>query len=111
MSKTEFKEVLSDFLLGMAAGLKRDPIVILRIDGEDLLEFVTGPTFEPEMISIFYEIESAYSGLSLKESIVKGLEKLSVEQGMPPSIDPWVITEFAFFDIVSCVQAQFFPSS
>ncbi|EXB36848.1 hypothetical protein L484_003233 [Morus notabilis] len=94
VSKTEFKEVLSDILLGMAAGLKRDPIVILRIDGEDLLEFISSPSFEPEMISIFSEIESADQGLSLRDSIIKALEKLSVEQGMPPSSDSWVISNF-----------------
>ena len=91
VSKIEFKEVLSDILVGMAAGLKRDPIVILRIDGEDLLEFVTSPSFELEMISIFSEIESANQGLSLRDSIIKALEKLTVEQGMPPSSDPWVV--------------------
>ncbi|XP_041014535.1 uncharacterized protein LOC121257558 [Juglans microcarpa x Juglans regia] len=89
VSKTEFKVVLSDILLGMAAGLKRDPIVILRIDGEDLLEFITGPTFEPEMVSIFSQIDS-HDG-SLRDSIIKAFEKLSVDQGMPPSLDSWVL--------------------
>lgn len=92
MSKTEFKEVLSDFLLGMAAGLKRDPIVILRIDGEDLLEFISSPTFEPEMVSLSSEIESADQGLSLRDSILKAFEKLTVEQGMPPTSDSWVMS-------------------
>lgn len=91
VSKTEFKKVLSDILIGMAAGFKRDPIVILRIDGEDLLEFINGLSFEPEMISIFSEIESSDQGLSIRDSISKALEKLTVEQGMPPSSDPWVI--------------------
>ncbi|CAN6544588.1 unnamed protein product [Malus baccata var. baccata] len=58
VSKTEFKEVLSDILLGMAAGLKRDPIVILRIDGEDLLEFIDGPIFEPELVATYSEVVS-----------------------------------------------------
>jgi hypothetical protein len=39
VSRTEFQEALHDILLGVAAGL-RDPIVILRIEGEDLKEFV-----------------------------------------------------------------------
>ncbi|KAK6159544.1 hypothetical protein DH2020_006858 [Rehmannia glutinosa] len=90
ISKTEFKEVLSDFLLGMAAGLKRDPVVILRIDGEDLHEFVKSSSFEPEMLSIFSEIELPDG--SLKDYILKAFEKLTVEQGMPPSIDPWVMS-------------------
>ncbi|KAL0334655.1 UNVERIFIED_CONTAM: hypothetical protein Sradi_4677400 [Sesamum radiatum] len=88
ISKTEFKEVLSDFLLGMAAGLKRDPVVILRIDGEDLHEFVKSPTFEPEMLSIYSEIELPDG--SLKDYIIKAFQKLTVDQGMPPATDPWV---------------------
>lgn len=91
VSKTEFKEVLSDILLGMAAGLKRDPIVILRIDGEDLLEFVNGPSYEAEMASIFSQIDSPHG--SLNEHIVQALGKLTVEQGIPPTSDSWVIAE------------------
>lgn len=89
VSKSEFKGVLSDILLGMAAGLKRDPIVILRIDGEDLLEFINSPSYEPEMASLFTQIESPE--VSLRDYIVKAFEKLSVDQGMPPSSDSWVI--------------------
>lgn len=88
ISKTQFKEVLSDILLGMAAGLKRDPVVILRIDGEDLHEFVSSPTFEPEILSLFSEIDMPEA--SLKDYILKAFEKLSVDQGMPPATDPWV---------------------
>ncbi|KAF7841136.1 EF-Hand 1 [Senna tora] len=88
VSKTEFKEVLSDILLGMAAGLKRDPIVILRIDGEDLFEFVNGPGYEPEMASIFFEIESPNA--SLCNYIIEAMEKLTVDQGIPPTSDSWV---------------------
>lgn len=89
MSKTEFKEVLSDILIGMAAGFKRDPIVILRIDGEDLLEFIDGPIFEPELVATYSEIKSADG--TLRDCIIKALEKLTVDQGMPPSSDSWVI--------------------
>ncbi|PSS29489.1 Secretagogin like [Actinidia chinensis var. chinensis] len=92
VSKTEFKEVLSDILLGMAAGLKRDPIVILRIDGEDLHEFIKSPGFEPEMVSIFSELELELAEGSLKDYIMKALEKLTVEQGMPPASDSWVMS-------------------
>uniref|UniRef100_I1LIP6 EF-hand domain-containing protein n=1 Tax=Glycine max TaxID=3847 RepID=I1LIP6_SOYBN len=88
VSKSEFKEVLSDILLGMAAGLKRDPIVILRIDGEDLLEFVNGSGYEAEMNSIFSQIESP--NRSLHDHIIEALGKLTVEQGIPPTSDSWV---------------------
>lgn len=90
VSKTEFKEVLSDILLGMAAGLKRDPIVILRIDGEDLLEFLNGPSYEPEIVSIFSQIESPQK--SLHDLIIRALSKLNVDQGIPPTSDSWVIS-------------------
>nr|GMC87453.1 calcium ion binding protein, putative [Ipomoea batatas] len=90
VSKTEFKEVLSDILLGMATGLKRDPIVILRMDGEDLLEFINNPSFESDMSSICSFIELPDG--SLKDYIVKVFEKLSVDQGMPPASDSWVMS-------------------
>ncbi|KAK7404337.1 hypothetical protein VNO78_05142 [Psophocarpus tetragonolobus] len=89
VSKSEFQEVLSDILLGMAAGLKRDPIVILRIDGEDLLEFVNGSGYEAEMASIFSQIESP--DRSLHDHIIQALGKLTVEQGIPPTSDSWVL--------------------
>ncbi|TYH94447.1 hypothetical protein ES332_A12G042300v1 [Gossypium tomentosum] len=73
----------------MAAGLKRDPIVILRMDGEDLLEFINGPSYEAEMVSIFSQI--GCEDASLRDCITKALEKLTVDQGMPPSSDSWVM--------------------
>lgn len=91
VSKTEFKEVLSDILLGMAAGLKRDPIVILRIDGEDLREFINSPSFEEEMISVCSLLDLPEG--SLGDYITKALQQLTVEHGMPPSTDFWVITD------------------
>ncbi|XP_034681364.1 uncharacterized protein LOC117911210 isoform X1 [Vitis riparia] len=107
VSKTEFKEVLSDILLGMAAGLKRDPIVILRIDGEDLREFINSPSFEPEMISIFSQFDVPEG--SLRDYITKALQQLSVEQGMPPSTDSWVmsnIVEPALQTVAGCAHEQ-----
>ncbi|ONK71955.1 uncharacterized protein A4U43_C04F14120 [Asparagus officinalis] len=88
VSKSEFKEVLSDILLGMAAGLRRDPIVILRMDGQDLREFVESPKFEPTAVSIFSTIEPGNA--SLGKCMLLALEQLKVEQGMPPSSDTWV---------------------
>lgn len=88
VTKKEFKGVLSDILLGMAAGLKRDPIVILRIDGEDLLEFLKSPSFESEVLSLFSEME--LPNASIQDYIIKALEKLTVEQGVPPASDSWV---------------------
>ncbi|CAK7329565.1 unnamed protein product [Dovyalis caffra] len=105
VSKTEFKEVLSDFLLGMAAGLKRDPIVILRIDGEDLSEFINGPGYEAEMASLFSQLESPDG--SLHDCIVKALEQLTVDQGMPPSSDSWVISNIVEPSLQSCAGQDY----
>ncbi|KAL4572909.1 hypothetical protein LXL04_019697 [Taraxacum kok-saghyz] len=100
VSKSEFKKVLSDFLIGMAAGLKRDPIVILRIDGEDLLEFIDSPSFEPEMASIFSKIQIPNG--SLTDYINKAFEKLTVDKGMPPVLDSWVTSNIITPAIESC---------
>lgn len=105
MSKTEFKEVLSDILLGMAAGLKRDPIVILRMDGEDLSEFVHGPGYEIELVSVFSELSSCEDA-SLRDCIVKALQSLSVDHGMPPSNDPWVRIYFIYIYRFFCLKMQ-----
>ena len=90
MSKTEFTEVLSDILLDMAAGLKRDPIVILRMDGEELQEYINSPSFETDAVSTFSEIQSPDA--TMRDHIVKALQKLGVDQGLPPTSDSWVIT-------------------
>ncbi|XP_020219830.1 uncharacterized protein LOC109802840 isoform X2 [Cajanus cajan] len=87
----------------MAAGLKRDPIVILRIDGEDFLEFVNGPSYEAEMTSIFSQIESP-SG-SLHEHVIEAFGRLSVDQGIPPTSDSWV-----FNNIVDPALSQAGPT-
>lgn len=105
VSKSEFKEVLSDILLGMAAGLKRDPVVILRIDGEDLHEFINGPTFESEMVSLFSELDLP-DGASLRDYIIKGLQKLKVDQGMPPASDSWVMNTIIEPALQSCDDQQ-----
>ncbi|KAH6756339.1 hypothetical protein C2S53_002638 [Perilla frutescens var. hirtella] len=46
ISKTQFKELLLDILLGMVAGLKQDPVVILQIDGDDPQKFVNSFSLE-----------------------------------------------------------------
>ncbi|KAJ8505444.1 hypothetical protein OPV22_006330 [Ensete ventricosum] len=82
-----YSEVLSEFT---HAGLNRDPIVILRIDGEDLKEFVESPLFETEAISMFSGMESAHA--SLRKCLTIALQQLTVDHGMPPASDSWVIT-------------------
>ncbi|KAG8095418.1 hypothetical protein GUJ93_ZPchr0012g21755 [Zizania palustris] len=73
----------------MAAGLKRDPIVILRINGEDLNEFVENPGFETEAIAIFSQVEP--TNATLLQCLLAALRQLTVDHGIPPSSDSWVM--------------------
>ncbi|MBA0581064.1 hypothetical protein Gorai_023255, partial [Gossypium raimondii] len=61
----------------LAVGLKRDPVVILRIQGEDLLDFINGPNYEAEMVSIFSQTGLS-NDASLHDIIIKAMEKLTV---------------------------------
>ncbi|KQJ96356.1 uncharacterized LOC100839725 [Brachypodium distachyon] len=89
VSKSEFQHVLSDILLGMAAGLQRDPIVILRMNGEDLTEFIESTTYEPEAVAIFSQIESRNA--SVRQSLSAALRQLTVDHGIPPPSDSLVV--------------------
>ena len=89
VSKPEFQHVLSDILLGMAAGLKRDPIMILRMDGEDLNEFVESTAYEAEAVAIFSQIESGNA--LLRQCLPAALRQLTVDHGMPPASDSLVM--------------------
>lgn len=104
VSKTEFKEVASDILLGMAAGLKRDPIVILRMDGEELQEYVNSPSFETDAVSTFSEVQS--SDATLRDHIVKALQNLGVDQGLPPTSDSWVMSNVVEPALEPCVDCE-----
>jgi len=73
----------------MAAGLKKDPIVILRIDGEDLRDFVSSPRYEPAAAAIFAQVAS--EDASLRQCLLAAVEQLRVDHGMPPAADPWIV--------------------
>lgn len=89
VSKAEFQEALSDILLGMAAGLKRDPIVILRMDGDDLRDFVASGRYEPGAAAIFSQVAS--EDASLRQCLLAALQQLTVDHGVPPASDTWVL--------------------
>ncbi|KAF8718897.1 hypothetical protein HU200_025213 [Digitaria exilis] len=88
VSKAEFQEALSDILLGMAAGLKRDPLVILRMDGEDLRDFVASSRYEPSAAAISSLVVS--EGSPLRQCLLAALQQLTVDHGVPPASDTWV---------------------
>lgn len=71
-----------------ATEFKKDPVLILRMDGEDLKEYVESAQFESEAISIFSKLDQ--TDASLCKCLAMALEQLSVDQGMPPSSDHWV---------------------
>ncbi|AQK65864.1 Calcium-binding EF-hand family protein [Zea mays] len=78
----------------MAAGLKRDPIVILRINGEDLSEFVESPRYEPEAVAIFSQAVGGPTNTNdatLRQCLLAAVGELTIDHGMPPASDPWVI--------------------
>ena len=87
----------------MAAGLKRDPIVILRIDGEELHEYISSPAFETDMVLIFSE--TATPNATMCDHIVKALQKLGVDQGLPPISDSWVIYYFPLLLVSSIISS------
>jgi hypothetical protein len=89
VSKAEFQEALSDILLGVAAGLKRDPLVILRMDGEDLRDFIAGSRYEPSAAAIFPQVGGS-EGVPLRQCLLATLQQLSVDHGVPPASDAWV---------------------
>ncbi|KMZ64209.1 Calcium-binding EF hand family protein [Zostera marina] len=91
VSKTGFKGVLSDVLLGMAVGLNRHPIEILKLDGKLLRDYVESSSFEADAVSAFLQMEMETNRLSLNQCVRIGLGKLTVDLGMPPSSDSSVI--------------------
>jgi hypothetical protein len=93
VSRAEFQEALHDILLGVAAGLKRDPIVILRMEGEDLKEFVDSGRYEPEAAAIFSRVGGGQNA-ALRQSLLAALQQLTVDHGMPPASDAWVSQNF-----------------
>ncbi|XP_068639279.1 uncharacterized protein [Aristolochia californica] len=88
----------------MAAGLKRDPIVILRIDGQELSESADSARFQAEAVVIFSHIESA--DRSLRDCIITALGQLTVDHGMPPP-DSWVTSNVIEPALESCSVDQY----
>lgn len=116
LNEVEFKGMLTDILLGMAAGLRRDPTVILRMEGDDLLEYISSQSFESEAVWIFSQIVAP--NMSIRDYLVSAFGKLTVDHGMPPTSDPWVLLPHSshephieclvHFDIVANLLFVFF---
>ncbi|MQL78933.1 hypothetical protein Taro_011380 [Colocasia esculenta] len=84
VGKKEFKvAVLSDRLLGMADELRRDSIVILGIDGEDLRQFRR----LPYSLRLHHQLVIHRCAKLLPWQYCP--EQLSIDHGMPPPDDAW----------------------
>ena len=86
----------------MATRLKRDPIVILRVDSEELEEYINSPSFETDMVVSFSELALSYGTNRNLDLFVKALQKLGVDQGLPPTSDPWVFALRLLFLLRAC---------
>ncbi|XP_057518348.1 uncharacterized protein LOC130799259 [Amaranthus tricolor] len=86
----------------MATRLKRDPIVILRVDSEELEEYINSPSFETDMVVSFSELALSYGTNRNLDLFVKALQKLGVDQGLPPTSDPWVMNNIVEPALNSC---------
>ncbi|KAF8045836.1 hypothetical protein N665_4348s0003 [Sinapis alba] len=76
------------------------------MDGEDLSEFIHSPGYEAEIVSIYFSALSGCEEASLRDCIVKALHSLSVDHGMPPSNDPWVMSNIVEPIVDSCLDGE-----
>ncbi|KAI3989055.1 hypothetical protein MKX01_033091 [Papaver californicum] len=91
--------VAPDDNIGYLNGRVDFPILILRMDGEDLLDFIKDRTYESEMMTIFSSIgiQQHANGndekLYVKDYLIEAVKQLTVDHGMPPSSDTYVMND------------------
>lgn len=115
ISKERFGIVMRDILLGLGDGLEREPVAISALDGTKLQQFGNSSEFEVDAITAFSTLDTDMKGSLPASAIKTAMQRLSVDQGMPPQTDPSVtksstfMTSFLFRDLnlVSC----YFPES
>lgn len=90
VTKQTFSTVMRDILLGLGDGLEREPVIISPLDGTQLERWATSPEFEIEAVASFAQLDTDSSGQIKAGAIREALEKINVEQGMPPQADPSV---------------------
>ncbi len=87
ITKEVFGRVMRDILLGLGDGLERDPVAISTLDGTRLQQYAESAEFEVEAVTAFSQLDADMNG-SLKASAIKtAMQRISVEQGMPPQTD------------------------
>jgi hypothetical protein len=87
ITKEVFGRVMRDILLGLGDGLERDPVAISTLEGTRLQQYAESAEFEVEAVTAFSQLDADMNG-SLKASAIKtAMQRISVEQGMPPQTD------------------------
>ncbi|KAL2649334.1 hypothetical protein R1flu_017462 [Riccia fluitans] len=90
VEKKKFGKVLKDILLGLADGLERDPITVMKLDGGELRKYATSERLEVDIISIFTRFDVRQEGRIPADRVIDVLPTISVRKGMPPAGDPKV---------------------
>lgn len=87
VTKETFSRVMRDIMLGLGDGLEREPVAISPLNGSELERFVRGPEFEVEAVAAFSALDTDTSGQLKAAAIKKAMQRLTVDQGMPPQTD------------------------
>lgn len=87
VTKETFSRVMRDIMLGLGDGLEREPVVVSPLNGSELERFVRGPEFEVEAVAAFSALDTDTSGQLKAATIKKAMQRLTVNQGMPPQTD------------------------
>eukprot|EP00250_Pteridium_aquilinum_P003232 c13548_g1_i1 orf=233-1315(-) len=87
VTKEEFTPILRDMLLGVADGLEREPVVLHTLTGSELESYANSSTSEVDAIGVFSELEKGSDKKIHGIDLQHALEKISVQQGMPPAAD------------------------
>ncbi|KAJ7518604.1 hypothetical protein O6H91_20G000400 [Diphasiastrum complanatum] len=87
ISKADFASTLRDVLLGIADGLKRNPISVLQIDGSELRKYAESPEFEVDAVGVFSQIDSNSEGAIDGSRIEEVLQSRSLLQKLPPGCE------------------------
>lgn len=115
ISKERFGIVMRDILLGLGDGLEREPVAISALDGTRLQEYGNSPEFEVDAITAFSTLDTDMKGSLPSSAIKTAMQRLSVDQGMPPQTDVSVtksstfMTSFLFRDLNLVLVSCYFP--
>jgi hypothetical protein len=116
ISKERFGIVMRDILLGLGDGLEREPVAISALDGTRLQQYGNSAEFEVDAITAFSTLDTDMKGSLPASAIKTAMQRLSVDQGMPPQTDVLVtksstfMISFLFRDLnlVSCYFPECF---